>query len=117
MVSAAPMGGNWFHQHFGVSREPLRLTGWFGPVAPWSLFQDLALQLGGPPTNRFQSSGTLVEEKRQTGEELIDFTGIDLKDGGSAIPYQEEDPFIRQEFEATLRCERIASRMDESLYR
>ncbi|MBI4525979.1 MAG: cupin domain-containing protein [Deltaproteobacteria bacterium] len=115
MVSAAPMGGNWFHQHFGVSREPLRLTGWFGPVAPWSLFQDLALQVAGPPTTRYR--GNLAAQNRRTGEELIDFTGIDLKDGGSAIPYREEDPFIRQEFEAALRREGIASRMDESFFR
>src|SRR6185437_10864512 len=25
MVSAAPMSGDWFHQHFAVSKEPLRL--------------------------------------------------------------------------------------------
>ncbi|HEY6104287.1 MAG TPA: hypothetical protein VI007_13795 [bacterium] len=30
MVSAAPMGGQWFHQHFGVARDPLRLMAWFG---------------------------------------------------------------------------------------
>ncbi|MGH7843679.1 MAG: cupin domain-containing protein, partial [Candidatus Binatia bacterium] len=34
MVSAAPMGGNWFHAHFGTSKEPLRLSAWFGPNAP-----------------------------------------------------------------------------------
>ena len=30
MVSAAPMAGDWFHQHFGISKDPLRLTAWFG---------------------------------------------------------------------------------------
>ncbi len=34
MVSAAPGGARWFHQHFGVSQEPLRLTAWFGPNSP-----------------------------------------------------------------------------------
>src|ERR1700731_2148098 len=29
-VSAAPMSGDWFHQHFGTSSEALRLTAWFG---------------------------------------------------------------------------------------
>lgn len=31
LVSAAPMSGDWHHQHFGVSKDPLRLTAWFGP--------------------------------------------------------------------------------------
>ena len=31
MVSAAPMSGDWFHQHFGVSKDPLRMRAWFGP--------------------------------------------------------------------------------------
>ena len=31
MVTAAPYGGDWFHAHFGVSKEPLRLIGWYGP--------------------------------------------------------------------------------------
>jgi hypothetical protein len=30
LVAAAPMSGDWFHQHFGVSKEPLRLSAWFG---------------------------------------------------------------------------------------
>ncbi len=28
MVSAAPMSGDWFHQHFGVGRDPLRFIAW-----------------------------------------------------------------------------------------
>jgi len=31
MVTAAPYGGKWFHAHFCVSKEPLRLIGWYGP--------------------------------------------------------------------------------------
>ena len=27
----ARIGGDWFHAHFGVSEEPLRLIGWYGP--------------------------------------------------------------------------------------
>jgi quercetin dioxygenase-like cupin family protein len=34
MVSAAPGGARWFHQHFGASKEPFRLTAWFGPHNP-----------------------------------------------------------------------------------
>ena len=31
MVSAAPLSGDWYHQHFGTGSGPLRLTAWFGP--------------------------------------------------------------------------------------
>jgi hypothetical protein len=34
MVSAAPGGARWYHQHFGASKDPLRLTAWFGPHNP-----------------------------------------------------------------------------------
>jgi quercetin dioxygenase-like cupin family protein len=92
MVSAAPMGGNWFHAHFGVSKVPLRLSAWFGPNAPG-------------------------RERGRPGDDAIDYGAIDLKDGGTAIPYNEEDPFLRKEFEATLRQEGVVYRMDDSLYR
>ena len=31
IVSAAPMAGDWFHQHFGTSKEALRISAWHGP--------------------------------------------------------------------------------------
>ena len=70
MVSAAPMSGDWFHQHFGISKEPLRLTAWFG--------------VDNHPHRK----------PGRPGEPMIDFGAIDLKKGGTAIPYYEEDPFI-----------------------
>ena len=92
MVSAAPMSGDWFHQHFGVSKEALRLTAWFG--------------VNNHPARR----------PGRPGEKLIDFGAIDLKKGGTAIPYHEEDPAIRAEFNETLRQEGVPSRMDDKLY-
>jgi quercetin dioxygenase-like cupin family protein len=92
MVSAAPMGGNWFHAHFGTSKEPLRLTAWFGPNAPG-------------------------RERGRPGEQAIDYGAIDIKDGGTAIPYYDEDPYLRKEYEETLHQEGVTSRMEESLYR
>lgn len=92
MVSAAPMGGNWFHAHFGVSKEPLRLSAWFGPNAPG-------------------------RERGRPEEQAIDYGAIDIKDGGTALPYYEEDPFLRKEYEETLKQEGVVSRMDDSLYR
>ena len=69
MVSAAPGGARWFHQHFGASKDPLRLTAWFGPHNPG--------REPGPP-----------------GEKHTDYTAMDITEGGSAIPYWMEDPFI-----------------------
>ncbi len=116
MVSAAPMGGNWFHAHFDVSREPLRLSGWFGPTAPWDLFADAVGQLRmRPPAG--SGLGPLGSVSQGRSDEMIDYGGVDIQDGGTAISYRDEDPFLRREFEVTLRREGIVSRMDDSLYR
>ncbi|MEX2599333.1 MAG: cupin domain-containing protein, partial [Dehalococcoidia bacterium] len=74
MVTAAPYSGDWFHQHFGTSAQGLRLTAWFGPHAP-------GRDPGVP------------------GEEDIDRGALNLEEGGSAIPYKDEDPHIRKEFQ------------------
>lgn len=91
MVSAAPMGGNWFHAHFGVSKEALRLTAWFGPNAPG-------------------------RERGRPGEKAIDYGAIHIEEGGTAIPYWDEDPFLRKEYQETLAKEGIVSKMEPSLY-
>ncbi len=93
MVSAAPMGGQWFHQHFGIAKEPLRLMAWFGPF--------------GRGTGR---------EPGRPGEQVLDKNALDLNEGGSSIPYADEDPFIRREYEAAVRREGVEFRMDESFY-
>jgi mannose-6-phosphate isomerase-like protein (cupin superfamily) len=92
MVSAAPMSGDWFHQHFGISKEPLRLSAWFGPN------NNRALKPGRP------------------GDIAKDMGAIDIRDGGSAIPYDEEDPLIRKEYEAALQSVGATSRMENWLY-
>ena len=71
MVSAAPMSGDWFHQHFGIGRQPLRMTAWFGP------------------------NNSNVDRPGRPGATEKDKGSIDIRDGGSAIPYDEEDPLIR----------------------
>lgn len=93
MVSAAPMSGDWFHQHFGISAEPLRLTAWFGPYKPGR-----NMERGAP------------------GEDVIDYGAIDIRDGGTAIPYDEEDPYVRKEYEETLKRSGGMSPMEPSLY-
>lgn len=92
MVSAAPMGGHWFHQHFGTSNEPFRLMAWFGPNAPG-------------------------REAGRPGEKAIDYGAIEIKDGGTAIAYRDEDPFIRNEYEETLKKEGVQSRMVDSIFK
>jgi quercetin dioxygenase-like cupin family protein len=92
MVSAAPMSGDWFHQHFGVSKDPLRLTAWFG------------------------ANNSRARKPGVPGEKLTDRGAIDIKHGGDAIPYYDEDPFLRQEFETTLAREGVASRMNPAFY-
>jgi hypothetical protein len=39
-----------------------------------------------------------------------------VNDGGTAIPYWMEDPYIRDEYEATLRRNGVISRMDPNWY-
>jgi hypothetical protein len=46
----------------------------------------------------------------------MDYGAIDLKKGGAAIPYYEEDPAIRREFEERLAGEGLPSRMEPSRY-
>ena len=45
----------------------------------------------------------------------MDYGAIDLKKGGSAIPYYDEDPYLREEFEDTLASEGVPSRMEAKL--
>jgi quercetin dioxygenase-like cupin family protein len=92
MVSAAPGGARWFHQHFGVSKGPLRLTAWFGPNAPG--------REPGPP-----------------GSPHVDYGAIDLTEpGGTALPYWMEDKYIRAEYGDHLAREGVPNRMEAALY-
>jgi hypothetical protein len=92
LVSAAPMSGDWFHQHFGISKEPLRVSAWHGPN-----------------NQRSRKAGL-------PGEAIMDYGAIDLKKGGSAIPYCDEDPHLRKEFAERLKAEGVESRMMPEFY-
>jgi mannose-6-phosphate isomerase-like protein (cupin superfamily) len=92
MVSAAPMSGDWFHQHFGISKEPLRLTAWFG------------------------ANNARGRKPGVPGGKEKDLGAIDIRDGGNAIPYDEEDPYIRKEYEEALVKEGAQCRMEDWLY-
>ena len=91
IVTAAPGGARWYHQHFSVSKDPFRLSAWFGPHNP-------GRDPGAP------------------GAKHTDYTAIDLDKGGTAIPYWMEDPYLRKEFEETLRVNGVECRMDPKWY-
>jgi quercetin dioxygenase-like cupin family protein len=92
LVSAAPMSGDWYHQHFGISKDPLRLSAWFGPN------NHDAMRPGVP------------------GEAMADVWAMDIDKGGKAVPYHLEDPYIRNEYVETLAKEGVPSRMEDKLY-
>ncbi len=92
MVSAAPGGARWYHQHFNTSSEPFRLSAWFGPNHP-------SLVTGNKP-----------------GAKQIDYTAMDIDEGGTAIPYWMEDPYLRQEFAAKIENNGGKLRMEPSRY-
>jgi mannose-6-phosphate isomerase-like protein (cupin superfamily) len=94
LVAAAPGGGNWFHQHFGVGEEPLRVLNYWGG-----------------PTGRWGSSADEGDDKIKAGN----LFGI--AEGGRTIQYHEEDPYVRDYYERRLAEAGVASTMPESLYR
>ena len=59
---------------------------------------------------------TCVCANRKPGEKEKDLGAIDIRDGGNAIPYDEEDPLVRKEFEGTQQQEGAVSRMEDWLY-
>ena len=92
MISAAPMQGDWFHQHFGTHPEGLRLLIFDGPYGP-------GFRRGGAP-----------------GEQAIDAGAVDTRDGGNAISYVDEDPYIRKTYEEALAAEGMRSGMPSWAY-
>lgn len=90
LVAAAPGGGMWFHQHFGVGRQPLRLCNfWGGPNAKPEEFLNKA-----------------------TGTSVLATT----REGGQTIDYRDEDPYVRQHFEARLAEAGVESTMPPDIY-
>jgi quercetin dioxygenase-like cupin family protein len=90
LVAAAPGGGQWFHQHFGVGSAPLRLCNfWGGPNAKPEVFLNT-----------------------QTGMSVLATT----REGGQTIDYRDEDPFVREQFHAKLAAAGVSSSMSPELY-
>ena len=92
LVAAAPGGGNWFHQHFGIGKEPLRvLNYWGGPHSRWG-------------------SADEKEDDVKAGN----LWGIN--EGGRTILYHEEDPFVRDYYKKRLKEEGVEMTMPESAF-
>ncbi len=92
LVAAAPGGGNWFHQHFSIGSEPLRVINyWGGPTGHWGLWDE-------------------KEEDVKAGN----IFGID--EGGRTIHYYMEDPYIRSFYRDQLRKAGVEMQMADSLY-
>jgi quercetin dioxygenase-like cupin family protein len=92
MISAAPMKGDWFHQHFGTHPEGLRLLVFDGPYGP-------GFRRGGAP-----------------GDHAMDAGAVDTHEGGNAISYVDEDPQIRKAYEAAIGAEGMKSGMPSWVY-
>jgi quercetin dioxygenase-like cupin family protein len=92
MISAAPMHGDWFHQHFGTHPEGLRLLVLDGPYGP-------GFRRGGAP-----------------GDGASDLGATDTRDGGNAISYIDEDPQVRKSYEDALSAEGMRSGMPPWVY-
>jgi len=92
LVAAAPGGGNWFHQHFSVGNDPLRVINyWGGPTGRWG-----------------------IAEEKEDDVKAGNIFGIE--EGGRTIHYPSEDPYIREFYKARLREEGVELTMDEKLW-
>jgi quercetin dioxygenase-like cupin family protein len=93
LVAAAPGGGNWFHQHFSVGGEGMRILNfWGGPTAHW---------------------GGIFEEK---GDEVRSGNIYGIEEGGRTIHYWNEDPYVREHYKERLKKEGVEFEMPESLF-
>jgi mannose-6-phosphate isomerase-like protein (cupin superfamily) len=91
LVAAAPGGGEWFHQHFGTGREPLR------QLVISALHQEELTEAGRP-----DAKPTSIN--------------LPLEEGGHTIPYSGEDPYIREEFNRSLEADGLKSDMPSDVY-
>ena len=97
LVCSSPVGGGWFHAHYGVGAEPLRF---------------LAL-LGGAPAEARRRDPT--GEGDALGGDVIS-ANADIRDGGLTIGYDVEDPYVLRTFRGELAREGVSFEMPESSY-
>ncbi len=94
LVAAAPGGGNWFHEHFSISRQPFRVINfWGGPTSMW---------------------GSLDEQGEGEDAKAGNLWGI--SEGGRTIMYHEEDPYIRTYYKQRLAENGVEFSMPEETF-
>jgi len=81
--------GGWFHQHFNVGSEPAR---------------QLAIRFGG----RVHPTGFATAAKRHDEGVLMS-----IKNGGTLLEYEDEDPEIRRRFESRLKSTGVRCEMPQ----
>jgi quercetin dioxygenase-like cupin family protein len=101
LVAAAPGGGSWFHQHFSIAKEPLRIINyWGGPDGHW-----------GPAKVQKVLGNTVVadvpKDEDDDGEMIRSGNIFGINQGGRSILYEEEDPYVREYYESRLREEGV----------
>jgi hypothetical protein len=82
-------GDGWFHQHFNTGAEPAR---------------HIAFRTGG---SKYKMGLRPVERAAQQEMGVV----ISIKEGGTLIEYEDEDPQIRRDFETALREAGVPCRM------
>jgi hypothetical protein len=95
MISAAPTpvaGETWFHQHFAANTGPFRVFNYTG------------------------SGGFLGGQAGTSQGEMVAGVGAEIGDGGYALPYHMEDPFVRKYFEERLKAEGAEFTMPPEVY-
>ena len=91
LIAAAPGGGDWFHQHFGLAKDRFRLINYWGGPHPET-------DVEGDP-----------------GDEVI-HPNVLLEEGGGTIDYPNEDPQIRARFKEEIEKVGGTVTMPESVY-
>jgi quercetin dioxygenase-like cupin family protein len=89
-VYSPPEG--WFHQHFNTGREPAR---------------QLALRFG---SHKYPVGFHLAAKRSEEG------TSTSIREGGTLIDYEDEDPAIRRDYEAALARSGLRCDMPEVVY-
>ena len=95
MVSAAPGPANWYHQHFAFGKDPFRVF----------------LYTGGVPGAESGRGGKGDAEEGQLVRQHAEIT-----EGGNAIPYYMEDPYVRRFFEQKVTEEGAEFTMPPEVY-
>jgi hypothetical protein len=99
LVSAAPGPATWYHQHFAYGKDPFRVSLYNGNVPGMS---------GGGGGGRGGES--------EVGSTALYGSQTNIDEGGVAIPYYMEDPYLRKYFEQKCKEEGTEVTMPPEVY-